>query len=151
MNKFIGIGRVTKDIELKSTQNGTQYVQFDIAIDNGKDKEGNPREADFINCTAWDKLAETISVYVHKGNRISVEGSMKTDKYQNEKGENRTKTYILVRSIEFLESKPKDNYEPSESNYVNKTNYTAEEIDNIPMKNDPFQQQMQIDENQLPW
>lgn len=142
MNKFIGIGRATKDIELKSTQNGTQYVQFDIAIDNGKDKEGNPRETDFINCTAWEKLAETISVYVHKGNKIAVEGSMKTDKYQNEKGENRSKTYILVKNIEFLESKPKDN---------NKTNYTAEEIDNVPTENDPFQQQMQIDESQLPW
>lgn len=151
MNKVILIGRVTKDIELKSTQNGTQYVQFDIAIDNGKDKEGNPRPSDFINCTAWEKLAETLSVYVHKGNKISVEGSIKTDKYQNERGENRYKTYVLVKSIEFLESKPKDNYEPKEPDYTNKTNYTTEEIDNIPLENDPFQEQLQIDESQLPW
>ena len=154
MNKFIGIGRVTKDIELKATQNGTQYVQFDLAIDNGKDKDGNERKADFINCTAWEKLAETISVYVHKGNRIAVEGSMKTDKYQNERGENRYKTYILVRNIEFLESKPKDNYEPQEPDYVNKTSYTKEEVDNVPIENDPFEafgDSIEVNDSDLPF
>lgn len=151
MNKVILIGRVTKDIELKATQNGTQYVQFDVAIDNGKDKDGNQREADFINCTAWEKLAETLSVYVHKGHKIAVEGQMKTDKYQNEKGENRYKTYVLVRGIKFLESKPKDNYEPTEPDYLDKTSYTKEEVDNIPLPNDPFAEQMQIDESQLPF
>jgi len=80
MNKVILIGRVTKDLELKATQNGIQYVQFDLAIDNGKDKDGNQRDADFISCTAWDKQAETLSVYVKKGHKIAVEGSIKVDK-----------------------------------------------------------------------
>lgn len=151
MNKFIGIGRVTKDLELKATQSGIQYVQFDLAIDNGKDKDGNQRDADFISCTAWDKQAETLSVYVKKGHKIAVEGSIKVDKYQNEKGENRYRTYVLVRGFEFLESKPKDNYEPTEPDYLNKTNYTKEEIDDIPLPNDPFAEQMTIPDSELPF
>ena len=151
MNKVFLIGRVTKDLELKATQSGIQYVQFDLAIDNGKDKDGNQRDADFISCTAWDKQAETLSVYVKKGHKIAVEGSIKVDKYQNEKGENRYRTYVLVRGFEFLESKPKDNYEPSEPDYLNKTNYTKEEIDDIPLPNDPFAEQMTIPDSELPF
>ena len=124
---------------------------FDLAIDNGKDKDGNQRDADFISCTAWDKQAETLSVYVKKGHKLAVEGSIKVDKYQNENGENRYRTYVLVRGFEFLESKPKDNYEPSEPDYLNKTNYTKEEIDDMPLPNDPFAEQMTITENDLPF
>ena len=76
---------------------------------------------------------------------------IKTDKYQNEKGENRYKTYVLVSNYEFLESKPKDNFTPSEPDYSNKTSYTTEEVDNIPLPDDPFAEQMQIDESDLPF
>lgn len=151
MNKVILIGRVTKDIDLKATQSGTQYVQFDLAIDNGKDKDGKQRDADFISCIVWDKKAENLSVYVHKGHKLAVEGRIKTDKYQNEKGENRYRTYVLVSNYEFLESKPKDNFTPSEPDYLNKTNYTTEEIDNIPLPDDPFSEQMQVEESNLPF
>lgn len=151
MNKVILIGRVTKDIELKATDSGKQYVQFDVAIDNGKDKDGNSRDADFISCTAWEKQAETLSVYVHKGHKVAIEGSIKVDKYQNAEGENRYKTYVLVRGFEFLESKPKDNYTPSEPDYLDKTGYTKEEIDDIPLPDDPFAEQMTITDADLPF
>lgn len=156
MNKFIGIGRVTKDIELMATPSGAQYVRFDIAIDNGKDKDGNKRDADFVSCVAWDtqnrKLAETLSVYVKKGHRICVEGKVKTDKYQNDNGENRYRTYILVHNFVFLESKPKNNYQPQEPDYVqtNQTKLSTEDIDNIPLENDPFAE-VEINQNDLPF
>ena len=149
MNKVILIGRVTKDIELQSTTSGSQYVQFDVAIDNGKDEEGNPRPAEFVNCTAWKKSAETLSVYVKKGHKVAIEGSIKTDKYQNAEGENRYRTYVLVKGFEFLESKPKDNFVPQEPD---KTSYTKEEIDNIPLPDDPFtEEQMTITDDMLPF
>lgn len=150
MNKVILIGRVTKDIELKATESGLQYCQFDMAIDNGKDKDGNQREADFISCTAWDKKAENLSVYVHKGHKLSVEGRIKTDKYQNEKGENRYRTYVLVSNFEFLESKPKDNYVPSEPDNL-KNSYTTEDIDDIPLPDDPFAKNAEITDDMLPF
>ena len=152
INKVILVGRLTREIELKSTTNGNQYAEFDIAVGNGKDKEGNKREVDFINCVAWNKSAENLSVYLHKGNRVAIEGRLKVDKYQNEKGENKYKTYVRVESYEFLESKPKDTFVPQEPE-SNKVNYTAEEIDNIPLPNDPFenQEQFSFNENDLPF
>ena len=156
MNKFIGIGRVTKDIELMATPSGAQYVRFDIAIDNGKDKDGNKRDADFVSCVAWNtqnrKLAETLSVYVKKGHRICIEGKVKTDKYQNENGENRYRTYILVHNFEFLESKSKETYTPQEPDYLqnNQTKLSTEDVDNIPLENDPFAE-VEVDDSQLPF
>lgn len=139
INKVILVGRLTKDIELKSTQSGTNYVQFDLAVGNGKDKEGNERPTDFINCVAWEKRAENLSVYVHKGHRVAIEGRLKVDKYQNEKGENRYKTYVLVEGYEFLESKPKENSEPNEPDYVKAGPITGEQVDAISIENDPFE------------
>lgn len=113
-NKVMLIGRLAKDIELQSTDSGKQYAQFEIAVGNGKDSEGNERPADFITCVIWDKGAETLSVYLHKGDRVAIEGRYKIDKYQNDKGENRYKHYVRVQNFEFLNSKPKDSFVPSE-------------------------------------
>ena len=113
-NKVILIGRLTKDIELQSTNSGKQYAQFDLAVGNGKDSEGNERPTDFITCVIWDKGAETLSVYLHKGDRVAIDGRYKIDKYQNDKGENRYKHYIRVETFEFLNTKPKDSFVPEE-------------------------------------
>lgn len=147
INKIILVGRLTKDIELKATPNGVQYAQFDIAVGNGKDKDGNDRPTDFITCVAWNKAAETLSVYLHTGDRVAIEGRYKIDKYQNENGDNRYKHYILVQGFEFLNSKPKDAFVPSEPDgqvvettqevdpYESMgTQITVEELDNMPRR-----------------
>lgn len=154
INKVIIVGRLTKEMELKETQSGTNYVQFDLAVGNGKDKEGKERPTDFINCVAWEKKAENLSVYVHKGHRVAIEGRLKVDKYQNEKGENRYKTYVLVESYEFLESKPKDNFEPNEPDNVKAGPMTGEQVDATPIENDPFEafgDSIEVNDNDLPF
>lgn len=152
MNKVILIGRLTRDIELRATASGTQYAQFDIAVDNGKDQNGNKKDADFITCVVWDKKAENLSIYVKKGHRIAIEGKIKVDKYQNDRGENKYKTYVLVQNFEFLENKNKDNFVPSEQDYYTQQSYTAEEIDNISYENDQFeQQQIEVTYDDLPF
>ena len=154
INKVILVGRLTKDIELKSTQSGTSYVQFDLAVGNGKDKEGNERPTDFINCVAWEKKAENLSVYVHKGHRVAIEGRLQVDKYQNEKRENRYKTYVLVEGQEFLESKLKESFEPNEPDYAKAGPITGEQVDAIPTENDPFAtfgDSIEVNDNDLPF
>lgn len=153
-NKVIFIGRLSKDFELQATESGKQYAQFDIAVGNGKDNEGKERPADFITCVIWDKGAETLHTYLHKGDRIAIEGRYKVDKYQNEKGENRYKHYVRVQNFEFLNSKPKDSFVPSEPETQNGTQatqdpyadfgtqITVEELDN---------QTREISDNDLPF
>lgn len=157
MNKVILIGRATKDLELRSTDRGTKCVSFDIACDNGKDKEGNKRPADFVKCVAWENQAEVLHKYLKKGDLINIVGSFKTDKYQNETGENRYRTYVLVREFEFIQSKPKDNYMPQEPDYIKENqNKTDSEIiaEVVNGTNDPFQDfsnEIQLSPDDLPF
>lgn len=104
MNQCTIIGNLTSDPELRQTTSGKSVVKFTIAVNNGKDSEGNDRPADFITCQAWNKTAELVGRYCKKGKPIAVIGAFKTDKYQDKNHEDVThyNSYILVNSIEFV-------------------------------------------------
>lgn len=118
MNKAVLIGRVTKDIELKTTASGKSVVTFTLAVNRDyKNAEGN-YDADFINCVARGQQAETISKYVHKGDKFGVIGKINTRNYEKN-GNKVYVTEVIVESFEFIESrkdKPTeeepDNFEP---------------------------------------
>lgn len=108
MNKVIEIGRVTKDIELKTTPTGTSVVTFSIAVKRKfKNKDGN-YDSDFFDCVAFNGLAETISRYVRKGDLIGVGGELRSRTYTDSNGNNRKVIEINVDDIEFLQSKKED-------------------------------------------
>lgn len=102
MNKVFLIGNITKDIELRQSNSGKFVVEFSVAINNGKDQQGNELPADFINCTAWNKTAEVLSKYATKGTKVGIEGAMKTQTWTDQQGNNRYKTYVLVDRVELL-------------------------------------------------
>lgn len=112
MNKFIGIGRITKDIELRMTQTGKPVTSFTLAINRLGKQEGQP-EADFINCVAWNQTAELMSKYTGKGSLIGVEGRVQTRNYEVTTGRKVYVTEIVVDRVEFLESRKnnEDDYE----------------------------------------
>lgn len=103
MNHFVGIGRLTRDPEVRYTQSGKAYVSFTLAIDRRKSGEGNP-QADFISCVAWEKTAEVISQYCTKGKKIAVEGRIQTRSYEKD-GRKYYVTEVIVQSMEFCDSK----------------------------------------------
>ena len=107
MNKVILLGRLTADPELRQTQSGIATCSFTVAINNGKDKDGNERDPDFINCKAWRQTAEFISKWWSKGKMIALEGKFKTDKYQDKKypDVNHYSSYVLVDNVEFCGDK----------------------------------------------
>lgn len=113
MNKVILIGNITKDIELRQSNSGKFVVKFSIAINNGKDQQGNELPADFINCTAWNKTAEILDKYTNKGSKISVEGAIKTQTWVDQQGNNRYKTYVLVDRVELL-GRPQQQQNPAQ-------------------------------------
>lgn len=104
MNKWIGIGRLTKDIELKNSAGGSSYCKFTIAVDRRNRKDGD-QSADFINCTAFGKTAEFIAQYFGRGSKIVVEGRIETGSYKNKSGETVYTTDIMVEGVEFGESR----------------------------------------------
>lgn len=100
MNNVSLIGRLTKDVEERRTQNGTPVASFTLAVDRRKKEDG----ADFINCIAWDKAAETIAKYVHKGDLFGVTGYIQTRSYEKD-GRMNYFTEVVTTSFQFLERK----------------------------------------------
>lgn len=106
MNSCNFTGRLTKDPELKTTQNDKKYIRFCLAVDGIKDKDGN-KTADFIDCIAWNKSAEIIAQYARKGSKLGVSGRYHTTTYDKD-GEKRKSVDIVVNEFELLDSKPKE-------------------------------------------
>lgn len=107
MNNVSLIGRTTNDIELKTTPNGKSVVNFSLAVKRPFTKD----TTDFVNCVAWDNQADVLSRFVHKGNKVGVEGYVTTRSYEDKDGNKRSVTEVLVKDVDLLsnEKKPSQN------------------------------------------
>ena len=115
MNKVILMGRLTKDAETRYTPSGKAICSFCLAID----RRGKDAGADFINCVAWEKTAETISKYCGKGRQILVEGRLQSRSYEKD-GQKRYITEVIVSHMEFCGNKQggdKTENEPSDDDF----------------------------------
>jgi single-strand DNA-binding protein len=114
MNHITLTGRTTKDLELRSTATGKDSVMFSLAVNDGKNADGEPI-TDFINITAYGERAVLLHKYVHKGDLIGIEGKLKPYVKEDE-NRNRTTYYSVVTDrIEFLNTKRADAEEKEES------------------------------------
>lgn len=104
MNRWVGIGRICSDVELRHTQNGTAVASYRLAVNRDYKSDGQP-DADFISCVCWGKTAEFAEKYLHKGTKIAVEGRISTRSYEDKDGKKRTAVEITVDRHEFCESK----------------------------------------------
>ena len=137
LNKVMIIGRVGQ-IETKTAQNGMMVARFSVAVDDSyKDKQGNQvKQTEWFSCVAFNKLAEIIAQYVFKGHLIYVEGSLKTEKYTDKQGVEKTTTKLMVANVQFLQQKESSDtgsYQPKADTrqYQNKDNVTPFD-DDIP-------------------
>lgn len=107
MNKFIGIGRLTRDPDVRYTQgeNSMCVARYTLAIDRHVKRDQNQQTADFISCLAFGKNGEFAEKYLHKGMKIAVTGRIQTGSYTNREGQKVYTTDIVVEDQEFSESK----------------------------------------------
>lgn len=105
MNKIILLGRLVKDPEIKYTPSEKCVAQFSIAVNRPTKNAEGQYEADFINIVAWNKTAELIGNYVHKGQRILVEGRLQIRSYTAKDGSKRLASEVVGDHIEFIEKK----------------------------------------------
>lgn len=106
MNKWIGIGRLTKDPETRRS-NDTVVCRFNLAVDR-RYKKDDDRGADFISCVAFGKTAEFIEKYGHKGIKFVIEGRIQTVSYTKQDGTKAYATDVIIETVEFAESKKED-------------------------------------------
>lgn len=96
MNKVVLMGRLTRDVELKTTPNGVSMARFTVAI-NSRFAE----KADFINCVAWGRTAEVIEKYFKKGNMLSLEGRLASGSYEDKDGKMQYVTEVVAEMVYF--------------------------------------------------
>ncbi len=108
-NKVIMLGRVTQDLELKTTPNGVSVLSFSIAVDRRFQQKGEERKSDFFNCVAWRNEAEFISRYWTKGRPILIEGELQNRSYVDKNNITRYVTEIIVDRASFTgDSRPQN-------------------------------------------
>ena len=104
INKVVLVGRLTKDPVLRKTANGVSVTSFTVACTRRFKQDGQP-EADFINTVAWNKTADSVSQYTHKGSLVGVEGRIQTRSFDDKDGKRVYVTEVVADSVQFLESK----------------------------------------------
>lgn len=108
MNNVILIGRISSDLVLRATSNGTSVCNFSIALN--EKSNGNER-TDFINITTYGIFADSVSKYKKKGDLIALKGKLRNDKYTDKDGKAKYKTYVVAEGIEFLTSSNNNKFE----------------------------------------
>ena len=101
VNKVILIGRLGKDVELRSTQGGKAVAGFSMATNDSKDKE----KTEWHNVVLWEKQAEVAARYLKKGSQVYVEGRLQTRKWEDKEGAQRYTTEVVGHTLQFLDAK----------------------------------------------
>lgn len=150
LNVVAIMGRLVADPELRTTTQGTNVCSFRIACDRNFARQGEQRQADFIDIVAWRQQAEFVSKYFQKGSLIAIEGSLQSRQYQDKNGSNRTAVEVVANNISFAGSKRQDgqsapSYEQQTANHVQQAKakqnapqpaYTQDSMDDFAVIND---------------
>src|SRR5690625_1131981 len=105
LNRAVIIGRLTRDVDLRYTQNGKAVGNFTLAVNRPFKNQQGENEADFINCVSWGKQAENLAQYMKKGNQVGVDGRIQTRTYDDKDGKLVIVLEVVADSVQCLESK----------------------------------------------
>ena len=109
LNQVVLVGRLTKDIELKTAENGKKYANLSIAVHRPyKNEATNEYETDFINITIFEKVAENTAEYCKKGDIVGVKGSLRSNSFEREDGTKEYRLEAVGERVTFLTTKSKD-------------------------------------------
>lgn len=105
MNKVILMGRLTRDPDVRYSDQSSAVARFTLAVDRRFKRDGDQQTADFISCVAFSKTGEFIERYCHQGTKLVVEGRIQTGSYTNRDGNKVYTTDVVAENVEFAESK----------------------------------------------
>ena len=134
MNKFIVTGNLTKDADLKYTQNDKAYSKFSIANNEGF---GENKKTNFFNCTLFGKSAENLNRFLVKGQKVLVTGRVDLGKYTDKEGVERLTTDIIVDSfggVELIGNKVQQ--ESKTDNYASNNDFSVNGNDDMTVIDD---------------
>lgn len=121
MNRFVGVGRLVSNPELRYSQSGVAVANFTIAINRPfKNKQGE-NEADFIRAVIFRKPAENLAQYMKKGSQIGVDGRLQSRTYEQD-GRTVYVTEVVADSVQFLDTKGSNNQQNNQQQSQNQSN-----------------------------
>ena len=136
MNKVILMGRLTKDVEVRYTQtSNTLVAMFSMAVNRRFVKQGEERQADFVNIVAWGKLGEFCSKYFKKGQQVGIIGRIQTRNWEDDQGQKHYATEVIAEEAYFADSKKENSEDNPLENFSNndmKTDYEIMDSDDLP-------------------
>ena len=138
MNKVILMGRLTRDPEVRYTQtNNTLVASFSLAVNRRFARQGEERQADFINIVAWSKLGEFCSKYFKKGQQVGIIGRIQTRTWDDENSVKHYVTEVVAEEAYFADSKKdgeSSNFENTFGSAVASANseFTVSSDDDLP-------------------
>lgn len=145
MNKIILLGRLTKQPEIRFSQsNNVKVATFSLAVNRRFVKQGEERQADFINIIAYSKLADFAEKYLHQGIQICISGRIQTRNYEDKNGITRYVTEVIAEEVDFADSQKKADESILYANNPVTTN-------NTPTESTKTSEEIELDSDDLPF
>lgn len=133
MNKVILMGRLTRDPEVRYTQtNNTLVASFSLAVNRRFVRQGEERQADFINIVAWSKLGEFCSKYFKKGQQVAIVGRIQTRTWNDDNGVKHYVTEVVAEEAYFAGSKRNEESSNSGFETTEQTEFSVVNDDDLP-------------------
>lgn len=132
MNNISIVGRITKDVEIQTTNSGIDYARFNVAVTSEMKTADGERQADFFICVAWRETAKNIAKYFKKGYPIGITGSMNSRSYEKEDGSKQTVWELNVKNFYFVGSsseEPKETKSTAKTKQATQSSMELEPID----------------------
>jgi single-strand DNA-binding protein len=134
VNLIIIVGNLTRDPEMRYTASGQPVANMGVAVNNGRDKNGEERPPTFFDVTVWGALAERCAEYLRKGRKVLVQGRMDRQTYEDKEGNSRTKWVLQGFSVEFLSPREEGGEAPQQQIHgprqAQQTDYS--DLDDLP-------------------
>ena len=108
LNQIILVGRLTRNITVNKSENGVKVATISIAVPRSFKNVEGVYDTDFIDCVAFDTIAENTSEYCAKGDIVGIKGRVQSNVVENTEGKKENKIEIICEKITFLSSKPKE-------------------------------------------
>ncbi len=116
LNKIVLIGRLTRDVDLKTTNSGKSVAKFTLAVDRPFKNQEGEKETDFININVWGNQGENCAKYIGKGRLVAVSGRLQIRNYEDNEGQRRYMTEVVADSVVFLDYAKDNATDTKESN-----------------------------------
>lgn len=127
MNKFIGLGNLTKDPVTRETKNGKTVCSFSVAINNQNNT------VTYLDVESWEKVAQNCQRFLKKGRQTLIEGRLQLNTWKSQSGENRSKLYCIADRVTFLQkSDDKQNNQDDNFEKDNSEDIIDDEFADIP-------------------